>query len=142
VSLRPGPSLSARVTTSLCDLTQAAGEILDRGGTDMGAWSVAQRGFRVFSHFRYSRRCDAETRIEPIEPLVGLLRHPFAVPGCLPQVLTAVQTSCARKSTAVKHCSVTTVAGRMSAQLQRDSMVTVQQPEATSALAGPCRHGG
>ena len=84
---------AARALSANCDRTkwrcvfQATAETLDGSGINIGNWSATQRDSKVFSHFRYSRRCDAETRIEQIEPLVGLLRHPFAVPGCLPQVL-------------------------------------------------------
>ena len=89
---------SSRAPIRSCCLPQAAAETLDGSGVDIGNWSAAQRKSRVFSHFRYSRRCDAATLRVPIEPLVGLLRHPFAVPGCLPQVSTVARYGayCAR----------------------------------------------
>jgi hypothetical protein len=67
------------------ELSQAASDTL-RGGNDIGAWADAKRESPVFSHFRYMRPCNAEALWVPIEPLVGLLRHPFAVPRCLPKV--------------------------------------------------------
>ena len=75
------------------DLAQAAADTLRDGSGDIGAWTDAQRDSRVFSHFRYRRRCDAATLRVAIEPLVGLLRHPFAVPGCLPKVPSVLHLS-------------------------------------------------
>lgn len=43
---------------------------------------VQQANSTVFSHFEYSNSCGGEPLRVPIEPLVGLLRHPRVVQGC------------------------------------------------------------
>lgn len=42
-------------------------------------------GSKVFSHFEYSNSCGGEPLRVPIEPLVGLLRHPLVMRGCNPE---------------------------------------------------------
>ena len=48
----------------------------------------------VFSFFEYSSSCGGEPLRVPMEPLVGLLRHPRVVPGCaaLPGQPTMIDT--------------------------------------------------
>ena len=47
--------------------------------------STTESGSRVFSHFEYSSSCGGEPLRVPIEPLVGLFRHPLVVEGCNPE---------------------------------------------------------
>ncbi len=41
---------------------------------------------QVFSFFEYSSQCSKRTLRLPMEPLVGMMRHPFVIPICRPEV--------------------------------------------------------
>jgi hypothetical protein len=41
---------------------------------------------QVFSFFEYSSQCSKRKLRLPMEPLVGMLRHPFVIPVCRPEV--------------------------------------------------------
>ena len=46
-------------------------------------------GPQVFSFFEYSSQCSKRKLRVPMEPLVGMLRHPFVIPVCRPEVRPA-----------------------------------------------------
>ena len=50
---------------------------------DAGVWARQQEGSEVFSFFEYRQQCGRRVLKLPIEPLVGLMRHPFAT-SCAP----------------------------------------------------------
>ena len=45
---------------------------------------------QVYSFFEYSSQCSKRTLKLPMEPLVGMMRHPFVIPICRPKVLSTV----------------------------------------------------
>ena len=47
---------------------------------------VGACGAQVFSFFEYSSKCSKRTLRLPMEPLVGMMRHPFVIPICRPEV--------------------------------------------------------
>ena len=47
---------------------------------------------QVFSFFEYSSQCSKRTLRLPMEPLVGMMRHPFVIPICRPEVRHTCRT--------------------------------------------------
>lgn len=48
------------------------------------------RAPQVFSFFEYSSQCSKRKLRLPMEPLVGMMRHPFVIPVCSPKVRLAL----------------------------------------------------
>lgn len=60
-----------------------ANEAFNRDVNDVPALqSSSEASSKIFSHFEYSNSCGGEPLRVPMEPLVGLFRHPF-VSGCI-----------------------------------------------------------
>lgn len=55
----------------------------DASYTPSGAAALmASFNTSIFSYYEYSNSCEREPLRVPIEPLVGLMRHPFVADAC------------------------------------------------------------